>query len=277
MGAAFTPQVVSSFSVSLVQGGIPTWLYERGQADETWQPISEIIYTKLTDRAPPADLTIWPETAVDETFEYGNAYASRLEHLAEQRGALLVGSRRLEDETLYNSAILLQTDSVEAVNKKRLAMGAESHFAVGEGLAAFQYRAWKLGVVFCLESVMPVYAGDLVEYEKADVLVVMADGSRFGNTLVGKMHARRSTLRAVESGRSVIHVGQHGFTHVVSALGARSQMLPAFVGQTLSQDIEVYQGTTPFMRLRHAIGYGLMLMVLLAVFFRFFRKSQITP
>ncbi len=274
-GTAFTPQVASKLSVSLIQGGIPTWLYERGQADESWKPISETIYTKLTEQAAPSELTIWPETAVDETFESGNAYGQRLQALAGQRSALLLGSRRMDEETLYNSAILLKDASIQTVNKKRLAINAESHFAVGEKPAALTFGKLKLGVVFCLESVMPSYASDLVEHEGADALVVLADGSRFGNTLVGKMHARRSTLRAVESGRSVIHVGQHGFTHVVSALGARSQMLPAFVGQTLSQEVEIYKGTTPFQRLRHWVGYGLMLMVLLSVFFRFFRKSQI--
>jgi apolipoprotein N-acyltransferase len=274
IGTAFTPRVASTASVSLVQGGIPTWLYERGQADKSWQPISESIYTKLTKQAAPTDLTIWPETAVDETFERGNAYAQRLSLLAQQRGGLLVGSRRMHEGTLYNSAILLGNASIQAVDKKRLAMGAEGHFAVGEKRAALSHQGLKLGVVFCLESVMPSYASDLVEHENADALVVLADGSRFGNTLVGEMHARRSTLRAVESGRTVIHVGQHGFSHVVSALGQRSEMLPAFMGKVLNQDIEVYEGTTPFQRLRHLMGYGLIGMVLLSVFLRFFRKNQ---
>ena len=276
VGTAFTPKVASTFSVSMVQGGIPTWLYERGQADETWKPISEAIYTKLSEQAAPSQLTIWPETAVDETFEEGNAYAERLRALAQERGALLLGSRRMDHETLFNSAVLLQGETTQTVDKKRLAMGAESHFAVGESPAILSYEALKLGVVFCLESVMPAYTSDLVEHEDADALVVLADGSRFGNTLVGKMHARRSTLRAVESGRSVIHVGQHGFTHVVSALGERSEMLPAFVGKTLHREIEIYEGTTPFQRLRHLVGYGLMLMVLLSVFFKFFKKSQMS-
>ena len=188
-----------------------------------------------------------------------------------------MGSRRVDDGgTLYNSALLLQEDSVEAVDKKRLAMGAESHFAMGEAPAILHLQELKLGVIFCLESVMPSYASELVDEGKADALIVLADGSRFGNTLVGQMHARRSTLRAVESGRSVVHVGQHGFTHVVSALGKRSRMLPTFVGQVMAHEVEIYEGTTPFQRLRHFMGYGLLLMVLLSVFFRFFRKSQMS-
>lgn len=275
VGTAFTPQEKSTLEVALVQGGIPTWLYTRGQELPAWESISEKIYTELTLGAEPALLTIWPETAVDETYRSGNEFALRLKELSQNRGGLLIGSRRADDgATLYNSAILLSDGNVNVVDKKRLALGAETHFAIGESSGTLDFRDYKLGVVFCLESVLPKYASDLVEKNAADLLVVLADGSRFGNTLVGKMHAERSTLRAVEAGRSLMHVGQHGLTHVVSAEGIRSKQLSEFVGAVLNYEVKVYKGITPFQRLRHFIGYGLGFMVALSLFLTFFRKSQ---
>lgn len=275
VGTAFTPQAKSTLEVALVQGGIPTWLYARGEQVPAWRSISEKIYTELTLKAKPAALTIWPETAVDETYTPGNDFALRLKALAQTRGALLLGSRRADaGATLYNSAILLGAGTEKIVDKKRLALGAEGHFAIGEAPGILEFQNHKLGVVFCLESVLPKYASDLVDRHQADLLVVLADGSRFGNTLVGRMHAQRSTLRAVEAGRSIMHVGQHGLTHVVSAEGDRSKLLPTFVGGVLNQSVKIYEGATPFHRLRHLMGYGLALMLALSLFLTFFRKNQ---
>jgi len=276
VGTAFSPREKAILDVSLVQGGIPTWLYMRGQHVPAWSSVSENIYTRLTREALPSDLTIWPETAVDATFISGGDFALRLDALARERGALLVGSRRSDEgETLYNSAILLTEGSVQVADKRRLALRAENHFALGQAPAIVNYKDYKLGVVFCLESVMPFYATDLVDTYGADVLVVMADGSRFGNTLVGRMHAQRSTLRAVESGRSVVHVGQHGLTHVVTAQGVTSEMLPAFEAGVLKHEVKIYEGVTPFHGVRHLVGYILGAMLLLSLFLTFFRKNQI--
>jgi apolipoprotein N-acyltransferase len=275
VGTAFTPREKSTIEVALVQGGVPTWLYARGEQVPAWHSISEKIYTELTLKAQPAALTIWPETAVDETYSAGNDFALRLGALAQNRGALLVGSRRADEGgTLYNSAILLGEGAPKVVDKKRLALRAEGHFAIGETSGILEFQDYKLGIVFCLESVMPKYASDLVDNHEADLLVVLADGSRFGNTLVGRMHAQRSTLRAVEAGRSLMHVGQHGLTHVVSAEGIHSKFLPAFAGDVLNHEVKIYEGVTPFHRLRHLMGYGLGLMLALSLFLTFFRKNQ---
>lgn len=265
VGTAFTPQERGRIRVSLVQGGIPVWLYERGQHVAAWKTMSERIYTRLSLEAKASELTIWPETAVDETYVEGRQYAARLRTLALERGSLLLGTRREENGVLRNSALLLSKDEVQSVDKRRLALPAESRFETGKNPTVMQFASEELGVIFCLESVVPQYASQLVEQSGADMLVVLADGTRFGNTPVGRMHAQRSTIRAVESGVSLMHVGQHGFTHVVDAQGRSTDYLEPFHGKVLTHDVALYSGVTPFRKARHGVPYALGVMVFAAL------------
>ena len=79
------------------------------------------------------------------------------------------------------------------------------------------------------------------------------------------------------SPEKVWFMGQHGFTHVVSALGERTSMLVPFEGHSFRHEVEIFEGVTPFLRLRHGVGYGLIAMVLLSLFFKFLRKNQMAP
>jgi len=77
-------------------------------------------------------------------------------------------------------------------------------------------------------------------------LVALVEGGRFGDTPVGRMHAQRSRVRAMETGRAVIHAGQQGDTFVAWPDGTASAALEPYHADTLVQEVPLYSGTTPF-------------------------------
>ncbi len=82
-----------------------------------------------------------------------------------------------------------------------------------------------LGVFICYESVYPRVGQALAE---ADVLAVITNdaGLRWSTTPTG--HVRLGKLRAVESGRSLIHAGQAGISFMLDPYGRSTPRLELF-------------------------------------------------
>ena len=246
------PALLPGPQVAVVQGGLPTWVYRRAESEVAWRGIPASIYVHLTRWAPAAALTVWPETAVWRWWDADPAWATGLRALQRTRGTLLVGLPRQEGSYgRYNSAVLLRPDGLLVADKRRLALRVEGAFTAGERPGLLAWSEGYLGVVFCLESVVPDYARELVRLG-ATTLVVLADGSRFGDTPVGRMHAQRSVLRAVETGRSVVHAGQHGFSMLIDPLGAHTPWLAPFTAGSQGGESPNARAYTPFVALGEA-------------------------
>ena len=245
------PVQQGTLRVAAIQGGLPTWLYRRAEEEAAWREIPAQIYLAQTRRAGAAELTIWPETAVWRWWGGDPAWERVLLDLRAARGgALLIGTPlRDSSASVANAAVLLREGvAPQAIHKRRLALLAEARFSPGVATTRLEVaaRRWA-GVLFCLESVVPQYARE-VTMAGSDLIVVLADGSRFGNTSVGRIHADHSSVRAVESGRAVVHAGQHGFTRFIDATGRGTPPLPPFVAAHGVRDVPLYRGVTPYVR-----------------------------
>ena len=242
------PVQTGSWSVAVVQGGLPTWAYRHAEIWPGWATLPEEVYLTQTTHAPPAELTVWPETAVWRVFGNDRPWERMLQTAAQARRALLVGTPRLDDRgALFNSAVLLSDEAPLWADKRRLALLAEDAFTAGTTPALLPWHQGQLGVVFCLETVVPQYAATLVA-QGADSLIALVEGGRFGDTPVGRLHAQRSVIRAVEVGRAVVHAGQQGYSRVIAADGTGSKALPAYQAGVVQAPVPLYRGTTPFVR-----------------------------
>lgn len=247
------PAAGPPLSTAIIQGGLPTWLYARAESAGPWRNVPQQVYTGLTRRAPPAELTVWPETAIWRYWGADPEYETLLRRLNRERGgALLVGTARQDDELSFaNTGVLLTAGRPPAfADKRRLALLAEIGFSPGHGpgLVELSPGGPRLGVIFCLETVTPHPIEDVVG-AGAEVVVVLADGSRFGETPVARIHADHSVIRAVEVGRDVIHAGQHGLSTFITAAGMRTPPLPAYTAAVASHTVTLRNQTTPHMRL----------------------------
>lgn len=270
---ATTPATSDSLRINVIQGGLPTWLYQQAEQNEAWRKVPEAVYTKLTREAPHVELTVWPETSVWSIFGDDSSFEARLRALQIESGAALLAGlpRRDSGGTGFNSGVLIDGDTTLFGNKRRLVIQAESHFAPGTAPPLLRWERATLGLVFCLESVVPHYARDLAA-DGAQALVVMADGSRFGTTPVARMHAQRSVIRAVESGRSIIHAGQHGFSTLIAPTGAALDLAEPFYALIQSGEVALSHDVTPYVRLGDWVPYAAAI-VLVGVYGTFLLRA----
>jgi apolipoprotein N-acyltransferase len=243
------PAVEGRIKVAAVQGGLPTWVYVAAEGEPAWEGVPERVYAEMTRRAPPAELTIWPETAVWRLWGKDAEWEGAVRALqAERGGAMLLGTPRLDDLwEAHNSSILLTSGRQDHVDKRRPVFRAEDAFQPGLEPRLLHHGPARVGVVFCVESLVPRYGLDVAR-AGANLLVTLADGSRFNGTPVGRMLAQRTLVRAVEVGLPVVLAGQHGFTTLVSPLGTWEPPAEPFTTTTRAWDVPLLAGGTPYTR-----------------------------
>jgi apolipoprotein N-acyltransferase len=233
---------------TLVQGGFPRWVNRHARVQEDWADVPLTIYTKLSGGAARSDLTIWPEAAVWKYWGADTNYEGHLRQLATERGALLAGVLRKDDgATEFNSSLFLEGDSAQFGDKQRLVWREELAYAEGLAPTTFEASFGKGGAVFCLEAVMPGYTRRLAE-EGAEFLVVLASGSDLAHTPVARIHAQRSIVRAVETGRAVLHAGHHGYSMAISPRGDATPMAPPFKSAVIEAPFELQTTQTLYIR-----------------------------
>ncbi|MEC9464833.1 MAG: nitrilase-related carbon-nitrogen hydrolase [Myxococcota bacterium] len=275
-----SPTEKPSLRVGLVQGGIPSWLYQRSHAEKAWRAVPAEIYQRLTQTLGPTDLVVWPEAPLPYRWGQNDEFEAVLEGLDGMYRPILTGAYRADVSSIvYNAALLLDSDGGQQwVEKRRLALQAELWLTPGSRLDSLSLpNGTQVGVVFCLESVLPSYAQTLVASAGAEVLVVLADGSRFGSTPVGKLHGQRSALRAVETGRAVVHAGQHGYTAVYLPDGGSSKPWPLFEARAGIFTVPVFGGLTPFSRWPRGSLYIMGGLLAVAVVRRLLASAKSAP
>ncbi len=180
------------------------------------------------------DLVVWPEGAAPESIHNASA--------------ILAGTRRQEArDIVYNSAMLIADDEIYFADKERLALPLEAWLTPGKYTGPLPWVHGTIGTVMCLESTVPFYARRLTQ-DGAQFIVVMADGSRFKTSRIAKAHAKMSVMRAVETGRDVIHAGKHGSSHIAHADGSHTPMLPLYQASVLTGSVTLRQSQTPYVR-----------------------------
>lgn len=230
---------VKQISIAAIQGGLSNAHYARALhphalgEDLVWP---SKVYRQWTEAAPAADLVVWPETATPWVWDRDpELMLLAKEMVAGKHGGILLGAAQaLAGGGASNSGIVWHADHKPQIAiKRRLALRAESQFYPGDGVNLLTLPktdttpAIPFGVVFCLETTTPFFASELAR-KGAEFLVVLAEGGRFGSSWVGEMHARRSVMRAVESGLFVVHAGQHGLTSLIDPMGHRLPWGPAY-------------------------------------------------
>lgn len=250
----------------LVQGNINPLGKALGELDEG-------VYLRLTReglaRHPEAGLVVWPETAV-WTLPAG------LEALL--GGRTLISGLNLPGP---NRAVLYRAGQVlDQYDKTRLVpFGERFPFreALG-GVYAFFFRAFGLGaltdrtpgravkplgpygVQICYESAFPQVARDLVR-GGAEVLVLVTNDAWFGPSFGGAQHFALGRLRAVETGRWLLRVGNDGVTASLDPYGRVVAQIPPHREGYLLAPYGLRSGTTPYVRLGDwAVGLALTLL-----------------
>lgn len=241
------------------------------------------------------DLILWPEAAVSELYQQVIPFFDKLDaHGKNTHTTLITGIPYLEQRNFvqlrhprpvyYNSIMALGNGS-GLYHKVRLVPFGEyvplekwlrgiirffdlpmSAFSRGkeqqELLIAGTYR---VAPFICYEIVYP----DLVarNAQAADFLVTVSNDSWFGASLGPLQHLEMAQARALETQRFLVRGTNNGISAIIDSQGLIQQGSERFTQEILTGTIYPVRGQTPFMRLGSTPFMGLLVLVLIGIYF----------
>jgi len=238
----------------------------------------------LTVRGGPADLTIWPETAVPYMLEYAPEVAGMVAAASGGR-PVAVGIQREEDERFYNSLRVLEGEGVETARYdkahlvpfgeyipfgdlaydwfglKAFAAQAGNTYSAGPGPQVLDLGPFgKALPLICYEAIFPREVNAMPE--RADWMLQITNDAWFGIRTGPFQHFAQARLRAIEQGLPLIRVANTGVTAVVDAHGRVVEELP--FGTMAAMDTQVPGALPPTPYARWGDGPLALLLVGLA-------------
>jgi len=229
----------------------------------------QLAATRLLDEAaegPPA-VAVWPENALDadprSDPELGAAVAEALRIL--EGGSLLAGVLLdgQDEGTFLNTIAQFDASGqiVDVYEKRKLVPFGEYvpwrsvlgdfpplRAIANDGMpgtepGVFEVAGARIGPVTCFESIFPNIVHSQVR-AGADVLVVTTNNASFGRTPASAQHLTFSQLRAVETGRWVLHAGISGISAVVDPRGRITERTELFEQAIVRADLPLIEART---------------------------------
>lgn len=281
--------------IAVIQGNIPQ--------DEKWTPGGKQatlnIYRSLSEKGMqdrPADLIVWPETALpfypvdDPMFVTVTGFAK------EQKTWLLTGAPYYTVVGLqnsmrpnleyFNSALLISPDGElkGRYSKQHLVPFGEyvplsgflsflepivehvGNFTPGSSIKPLQLGRLKAGVLICFESIFPELARKQVA-AGANLLVNLTNDAWYGRSSAPYQSFAMTVFRAIETRRSVVRAANTGISGFVDPLGRVIQDSPLFEPLVLTREVPVMEMKTVFVRFGFLFGPACFILALFLFFF----------
>lgn len=115
----------------------------------------------------------------------------------------------------------------------------------GTGPVTHEIAGVRVASIICFETLFPAIARAAVGHEDAGLLVAATNDASFGESAETAQHVAQSRLRAVETGRSVVHASISGTSALITSDGAVVELAPLFEVATLRATLPVVSGATP--------------------------------
>jgi apolipoprotein N-acyltransferase len=264
------PPEVGQVEVLVVQGsdGVPR---ARGLEEDLRIARSHLDETRraITADGVP-DLTVWAENAVDTDPD--GAGAAVLQPLLASAGAvtegrLLTGLTRDGPTagTFRNQVVRIteEGDLGTAYDKIEIVPFGEyvpfrsligdigplrrvpRDAIAGTGPVTIEVGGVRVAPLICFETLFPGLVRAAVAHEDAGLVVAVTNDASFGEPAASAQHLAQSRLRAVETGRAVVHASIAGASALVLPDGSLQAQAPLFEVASIRATVPVVSGSTP--------------------------------
>jgi apolipoprotein N-acyltransferase len=256
------PASATPLSVAIVQANIPQQLkWQKAYYEPTLK-----LYQSMTEPELGRDIVLWPESAIPNYYQRAQDFLEPMAERADAAGSALVTGipwRQAGSMHYFNSIVALGRSS-GVYHKQRLVPFGEylplenhlrglidffdlpmSNFSAGtRNQAPLLVQDFRVSPFVCYEIVYP----DLVrEYaRKADLMITISNDSWFGGSLGPIQHLQMARMRALENGRYLIRGTNNGISAIIDEHGQVLARSDQFVRQTLTGEVQVMLGSTPF-------------------------------
>jgi apolipoprotein N-acyltransferase len=260
----WTDESGPAVTVTIIQGGITQ--------DQKWQPDqfrpTMALYRNSIAEHPQSQLIIWPEVAIPAVLDRVEGYVDILQSDIRPTGqTLLFGilERDLDQETIYNSMVLLDGSSQQIYRKRHLVPFGEyfpvpdfvrnwmrlmslpnSDLTPGDPVQDLLVTAdgHKLAVAICYEDAYG--AEQLYALPDAAILINASNDAWFGDSIAPHQHLEIARMRALEAGRPVVRATSTGLSVFIAADGTLGEVAPQFEKATLTKQVVPRRGMTPY-------------------------------
>ena len=276
-----------TLEVAGVQGSVPRAGLEfnaqrRAVLDNHVRVTRRLVEEVAAGRRERPDLVVWPENSSDiDPFLAGDAdAAAEIQASADAVGVpLLMGTLVYRADGLVdNTSLLWQPDGggpVESYVKRHPVPFAEyipfrgffrlitkkvdlvgTDFAAGTRVGVLPAAGTDVGVLICFEVVEDSLVADVVDGVRADhgdgarVIVVQTNNATFGYTDESVQQLAMSRIRALETGRAVVHVSTVGVSAIVMPDGTATQRTALFTPALVQARVPLRTAATPATWLR---------------------------
>ena len=267
-GHAWTTPAGEPLKVAAVQGNIAQSIKWNPEAvDHQLQ-----LYRDKTFVSKPADIIVWPETAVPVLMDSAQGYLAVMGRFASDRHSALItgvpirqvegGQRRFyngitvvgEGEGLYRKQKLVPFG--EYVPLQDLLRGLiaffdlpMSDFARGPAdQPLLQAKGYSIAPFICYEVVYPELAASMAA--RSDLLLTISNDTWFGTSIGPLQHLQMAQMRALEAGRWMIRATNNGVTALIDPFGNITTQVPQFEEAVMYGEVTPMQGLTPYLQLR---------------------------
>lgn len=248
----------------------------------------------IGDGAAP-DLTVWPESSIDRdlTSERGANLRPLVDEAAGVAGSLIAGATMNGPDpatTRYIAALQFDGDAQEIdryvkrrlvpfgeyiparaaldwfpplgqVPRDAIAGGGPQQLAISEQV--------RLAVVICFETLFSDIwrTNILATDEPAQLVLSLTNDASFRDTAEPAQHLAQARLRAVETGRWVVHASIAGSSAFLDPDGGAHDVTPVFEIDSIRRDVPLAAGPTPYLMTGDVLGWlariGLLVLVAL--------------
>ncbi|WP_314018045.1 apolipoprotein N-acyltransferase [Stutzerimonas degradans] len=266
---AWTQSKSQPLMVAAVQGNVAQSM--------KWDPkkleMQLLLYRDMTFRSRPADLIIWPETAVPILKEHAAGYLDMMAGFSQQRDAALITGVPVRQPNAagemryYNGLTAVGAGTGTYLKQKLVPFGEYvplqevlrgliaffdlpmSDFARGEpGQPLLQAKGLQIASYICYEVVYPEFAAGLAA--QSDLLLTVSNDAWFGRSIGPLQHLQMAQMRALEAGRWMIRATNNGITVLIDPRGRITEQVPQFEEAVLYGEVTPMQGLTPYLRWR---------------------------
>lgn len=262
----WTQTVGKPLDVAIIQGNVPQQL--------KWQPEMDaetmLRYRGMTLQERDADLIIWPEAPLTQTYDMvKDDYLDPLDRQLQQTGATLLAGMLIEEPPLsqhyYNSVIGLGATKgrydkhhlvpfgeyfpVPAWIRPLLDVLGTPYSDISSAVTdrpPFIVKGQRLGVVICFED---VFADEFRRYSDGAALIVsVTNDAWFGHSIAAAQHLAMARMRSLESGRVTLRASNTGVSAMIGADGNVEAQAGFFKQQILRVSAQPRSGHTPYAR-----------------------------
>ncbi len=259
--------------VALLQGNVPQEMKFRPEA--FFKTLA--LYEKLIDEHP-AQLTLLPETAFPVFLQQlPQDYLERLHQLAARHnGDIVFGAITGDTVNYFNSAASLGTSPMQVYSKQHLVPYGEfippgfDWFMAYANIPASSFSrgpvdqpplavaGQRVAIDICYED---VFGEEIIRaLPTAGILANLSNTAWFGRSLAQPQHLQIARVRALESGRPMLRATNTGMTAIIAHTGEVKGVLPPFVSDALTGEVQARSGLTPYARFGNLPAIALMLL-----------------